>query len=71
MAKCEEVLVDGINHHKRLVVVEGGVILPIVEYRDSDGDVCDYEDAVSCIAGTDEFGWLNIDINDYEPLTVH
>lgn len=54
-----------------VVITEDGQELPIANAFDSDGDDCDIEDAVVCVAGPDKDGlWLNIDLRQLEEVTL-
>lgn len=44
------------------VLLEDGETVPITEWLDCDGDECGPEDAVCCVAGTDAFGWIVIEL---------
>lgn len=54
--------IELIDLDTRRVVLTDGTILPITDFFDEDGDDCEPEEAVTCVAGTDEFGWLDIEI---------
>ena len=55
---------------KTLTVTMGdGTVLPITNLFDSDGEDCEPDDAVAIVAGTDDYGWLDIAISEKE--TVH
>lgn len=60
MAKIE---IDCVNL-EGFVVLRSGEVLEITHYFDSDGDECDPEDAVACVAGNDDFGWLDVSIGE-------
>jgi hypothetical protein len=42
------------------VLLEDGGTVPITEWLDCDGDECEPCDAVTCVAGSDDFGWIVI-----------
>lgn len=52
------------------VVLEGGLVLPILDYLDDDGEDCEPDDAVTCVAGNAEYGWITVMVFA-EPVTVH
>lgn len=45
-----------------LVLLNSNTLLPVASWWDEDGDPCERDDAVYCVAGTDEFGWLTIEL---------
>lgn len=57
--------------HRNVVVLNDGTELPITNYFDIYGEECPPDQAVSCVAGTDDFGWLSIDLTEFEKITVH
>jgi len=61
--------VEVVSLYERTVTLRDGTVLPITEFLDVFGEDCEPIDAVVCIAGTDEFGWLDIEI--FPPETVH
>ncbi len=53
--------IEYVNVILGVVVVDGGVTLPIVQYFDRDGeDTEDREAAYSCVFGDDEWGYLEL-----------
>jgi hypothetical protein len=66
--------VELISLRSRFILLRNGVVLPISDFFDRYGDPCDPDDAASCVAGTDEFGWVSVSIlepGDGEGITVH
>lgn len=63
-------LIETVMIDAGLVLIEGGVTLPITHWFDCDGEECEPDDAVSIVAGTDDYGWLTIDVSG-EAETVH
>lgn len=53
------------------VILDDGTELPVTNWFDDDGDECDPDDAITCIAGTDEDGWLTIDLRQFGEATYH
>lgn len=50
---------------------EDGQVLPVTNWLDEDGDDCDEDDAVVCVAGPDRDGfWLTIDFREMEEVTL-
>lgn len=64
---------EWIDTRNNRVLLTDGTELPIAGYMDVYGNDCDPSDAVVIVAGTDEYGWLTIEIDwdDMEPVTVH
>lgn len=55
-----------------IAVMEDGQELPITNAFDDDGDECDPEDAVACVAGPDNDGcWVSIDLRALEKAALH
>lgn len=56
-----------VNVSLRLALMEDGQKLPITDAFDDDGDECEPEDAVACVAGPDRDGmWVCIDLRQFE-----
>ncbi len=56
---------------RAIAITEDGQELPITNSFDSDGDECDLDEAVACVAGPDKGGyWLSIDLQQFEGVTV-
>lgn len=63
--------VASIHLESKAAILEDGQILQIVEAFDDDGDDCDLDDAVVCVAGPDKDGmFLTIDFRDWESVTI-
>jgi hypothetical protein len=41
-----------------------GVALKVVHMLDEEGTFCDKDEAVVLVAGSDEFGWVEVDLRD-------
>ena len=52
--------VEAVNRHKAIAITRSGTRLPIVHWIGRDGDGCEPDDAVSCVA---EYGDKFITIN--------
>lgn len=65
------VLIEYIDLEDEVVVMSDGSFVPITDFFDCDGDECGADDAVSCVAGPFDDGWLSIDLHDAEPVAVH
>lgn len=66
----DEPEIDRVSIDGRFVVMSDGAILPITNFFDDDGDECEPGEATTVIAGTDEYGWLTIELFD-EAGTIH
>lgn len=61
-----------LNSQARLIETETGWyayldnddIVPVDEWYDDDGEPCEPKGARYCVAGTDEFGWVTIELHD-------
>lgn len=54
-----------------VVVMEDGQELPVVDAFDDNGDNCDIDDAVVCVAGPDADGlWVTIDFREMKKVPV-
>ena len=51
------------------VTLASGVVLPITDMFDDEGEDCEPSEAVMVVAGTDEFGWIDVEVGPHE--TVH
>lgn len=51
-------------------IVDGQVI-PVTNWFDAEGEDCDPQDAVMCVAGTADFGWVSIELAFADEVTVH
>lgn len=69
MSKTRDIAL--IDHDKRILVFDDGASLPITHYFDIEGDDCEPDDAVSCVAGADGQGWYTIDLRHYVPASIH
>lgn len=59
------------NRERRVVVTEDGQELPITNFFDADGEDCDFDEAVTCVAGPDRDGlWLTIDFSEMEKVPL-
>lgn len=43
-----------------VVILENRVVLPVTDFLDEDGEDCEPEDAVICVAGRDDYCWMTI-----------
>lgn len=60
-----------INVALGVAVMEDGQELPVTNAFDEDGDDCDPEDAVACVAGPDRDGmWVSIDLKQFEGVKL-
>lgn len=65
------ITVDLVNMDKRFVVLSTGAILPIVNFRDDEGDDCGPEDAAFVFARVDSCRCLVIEMEVFEGETIH
>lgn len=56
---------------ENVVVMSDGTEIPITNYFDEWGEECEPDDAVTCVAGSDSYGWITIDLTEFEQITVH
>jgi hypothetical protein len=66
-----ELDVFGINRVQHIALLSNDALVPIVEWVGRDGEPCSPWDAVSCVCGSDEFGWFSVDLSAYPTMTVH
>ena len=60
-----------VHRGRAVALTEDGQELPITNAFDDDGDDCDLEDAVACVAGPDKDGmWLQIDLRMFDGVTM-
>lgn len=60
-----------INCKLFVAITEDGQELPVTNSFDADGDECDLEDAVSCVAGPDKDGlWVSIDLTAFDDVVL-
>ena len=60
-----------VNCEKRVAITEDGQELPVTNLFDSDGDECEPDEAVACVAGPDKDGlWLSIDLTVMEKVPL-
>jgi hypothetical protein len=60
-------IIETLNGH--IVVLDDEVTVPVTNWFDDEGDLCHRDDAVLCVAGRDDFGWLTIEIHSiYEKV---
>ena len=63
--------ITGINRDLKCAVVDHERYVWITNWIDADGDECDPEDAVFCIAGDDDVGWWSIDLSAFSRVNVN
>lgn len=60
-----------INRALATVITEDGQAIPVTTFLDDDGDECEAEDAVICIAGPDRDGmWRTLDLTEFEGVRM-
>jgi hypothetical protein len=65
------VIVATLYRRPMTIIVSDEESFPIVQWLGRDGEDCDPADAIVVIAGTDEMGWLTIDLDDCEQTWLH
>lgn len=61
-----------INLDDRSVTMTDGETLPITDFFDELGDDCAPANAVTCVAGRENYGWMTIEIfPDGKDCSVH
>lgn len=68
--EAPELDVDLISIEGRFVLLSDDTVLPIASFYDDDGDECEPCVAIELVAGTDDYGWVTIDIHDTD-RTIH
>lgn len=63
-------IIEAVQLGERIVVLDGGIVLPITNLFDSDGDECEPDEAYTGVAGTDEYGWITFTVSD-EKDSIH
>lgn len=63
-------LIEAVNFHENIAITEDGRTLVIEDWFDDEGDICDSEMAVACIA-TDGDVWYVIELDDFDYVGVH
>lgn len=64
-----EPVVECIDLSTLTVIMSDGMVLPITDLFDKYGDDCEPDDAVAIVAGSEAYGWLDIEI--VEKRTLH
>lgn len=60
-----------INRDHCIAVLTDSSNVPVVHWFDIFGEECDPDDAVTCVAGSDEKGWYAVDLQNFDYATVH
>lgn len=63
-----------INVLEAVAITDDGVIVPITNWFDADGDEVHMPgpfDVVSCVAGNESYGWWAIDLGQFEPTPIN
>lgn len=63
--------IELIDLEAEVAILSDGSTIPLTNFFDEDGDDCDPEDAVCCVAGNNDFGWLTISLADLDEPTFH
>lgn len=68
---CEDADVMFINRCKRIAVLTDANSVPITHFFDKMGEDCEPDDAVSCVAGSEKYGWFIVDLENFCYMAVH
>lgn len=72
MSRDRVMEVELLNLSQNYAVFTNGWTLPITDYFDDDGEACEADAAVYCVAGDETHGWLAISIEPAcEWATIH
>jgi hypothetical protein len=63
-----QVLIELVNRTRAQAVSSTGVVYPVTNWFGDDGDDCEPNDAVVCVAGSEALGWLTIDLRDFKDI---
>ena len=65
-------MIKAINIQHRIVVLDDGQALPIAQLWDGQGQrTSDPDEALAFVAGTDNFGYISGQIDQFPVLTIH
>lgn len=62
--------IELIDLAKMTVTMASGEVLPITDMFDSNDEECEPDEAVMVVAGTDDYGWIDVEVSR-EKVTVH
>jgi len=54
-----------------VVILEDDRLLPVTDWIDEEGDFCDPDDAIVCVAGDEEFGWITLELDRDAGIVVN
>lgn len=60
--------VVAVNRRTASVLLADDTVLPITDWFDDEGDGCEPGEAVAAVAGRDGFGWLSIDLRQFDDM---
>jgi len=60
-----------INRLQSFAMLDNMCIVPVTHWFDRRGEDCSPQDAVVCVAGSDEHGWFTVDLLEFSYVTVH
>lgn len=60
-----------IHRGQRLAYLDDSRVIPITNWIGINGQDCLPNEAIVCVAGSDETGWFTIDLLAFEVPTVH
>lgn len=67
----QNVRIEHVCKDHGIVTIAGGRRMSVTTWLDDFGDDCQPEDAVACVAGSDESGWVCIDLRLIPNPTFH
>lgn len=62
--------VQSVGLDRNIAFLDDGTVLEITDFFDEDGEACDADSAVTCVA-TDNNHWWVIDLTCFETATQH
>lgn len=64
--------VKAVNRYKELALLDDGEVIRVSDWFDTEGQPCDSEDAVVCVAGPTTTGkWFSIDLTQFKEEVTH
>lgn len=57
--------VIAVNRGDQLAMLDNGELIPVKHWLDRDGEFCEPDDAVACVAGKNGLGWWAIDLDQF------
>lgn len=63
MTKVPDVI--AVNRKRRVAMLENGDLIEVTHWLDCEGEFCDADEAVVCVAGSEALGWWTIDLSHF------